>query len=426
MNFDITRHNVGGVKINKIIDPKFKTGAIYIRFLMPYEDETAPALSLIPALLVSSNKHYDSNDKLSRRLNELYGASLSGVCLQCSDMLELLFSVDFILDKYAYDGESVAFDCASLLGFSLFEPLASNGEFDPTEFEIRRRDLLDAIDSEINDKASYALTRSFETVYRGETRAKRHYGTREAVAALTPKQTYEVYLRMLKEASVHITVCAGEDIPSVNKYLEDVFSTRERSDVLLPPYYSYSPCKSEPEFASEYMDIKQANLVMAFKTDIHDYYINRVLSALYGESPISKLFMNVRERLSLCYYCQSVYSATKATMLVLSAVDNINVQKTADEVTRQLSLIASGEFSDDDLALTKLYLVSLIRAKYDRKGALAEWFFSEELSGSNLTIEQAIDKINSVTREDIISAAKSYSLDTLFVLSNGEEIGNGN
>ena len=113
-------------------------------------------------------------------------------------------------------------------------------------------------------------------------------------------------------------------------------------------------------------------------------------------------------------------------MLVLSAVDNINVQKTADEVTRQLSLIASGEFSDDDLALTKLYLVSLIRAKYDRKGALAEWFFAEELSGSNLTIEQAIDKINSVTREDIISAAKSYSLDTLFVLSNGEEIGNGN
>lgn len=423
MHFELDRRSIGGVKINKIIDPKFKTGAIYIRFLMPYEDETAPALSLIPALLVSANKHYDSNDKLSRRLNELYGASLSGVCLQCSDMLELLFSVDFILDKYAYDGESVAYECASLLGSCLFDPVVSNGEFDHAEFDIRKRDLLDAIDSEINDKASYALTRSFETVYRGETRSKRHYGSREAVAALTPKQTYQTYLRMLNEASVHITVCAGEDIPSVNNYLVDLFTNRTVSECPLPPYYSYSPCKAEPEFVSEYMDVKQANLVMAFKTDIHDYYINRVLSALYGESPISKLFMNVRERLSLCYYCQSVYSATKATMFVLSAVDNANVQKTKDEAVRQLSLIASGDFSDSDLELTKLYLVSLIRAKYDRKGALAEWFFSEELSGSNLTIEQAIDKINAVTREDVISAAKSYVLDTLFVLSNGKEAG---
>lgn len=406
--------------LDVMTDPKFKTGAVVIRLLTPYNDSHAAALALLPALLCSANRKYPTDASLAKYLNRLYGTSLSGACLHCSDMLELVFSTEFILDKYALENEAVSLEAVNVLLDSLLDPLVRDNAFDETEFTMRRQDLLDTIDAEINDKATYALGLALETVYEGEIRSKRFYGSREAVEALTPESCYEVYKTLFSICGIYVSVCSGERLPWVEELILDRLSA-VAGKVILPDYYSYSQPKAEPRYVTQPVDAKQTNLVLAFKTDNHDRFANNVLSAIYGEAPTAKLFENVRERLSLCYYCQSVYSPSKATMFVLSAVDNANTNQTIQEIITQLDRLASGDFSDDDLNDSKRYIAAVLCAKLDRKGGIADWIFTESLSGSHMTISEAIDKINAVTRDDVITCAKSFKLDTVFILEGAAD-----
>lgn len=406
--------------LDVMTDSKFKTGSVIIRLLTPYDDESSAALALLPAILCSATAKYPTDALLAKRLNQLYGASLTGACLHCSDMLELVFSTDFILDRYALDGESVSLEATNILLDCLFDPLVVDGTFDETEFNMRKQDLLDNIDAEINDKASYALGLALETAYEGEIRSKRYYGSREAVESLTPESCYAVYRKIFSISKIYASVCSGERMPQIEKLLTETLS-QVACPVTLPDYYSFSKAKPEPKYITQPVDAKQSNLVLAFKTDVYDRFANNVLSALYGESSTAKLFENVRERLSLCYYCQSVYSPTKATMFVLSAVDNANIDKATAEIINQLNLIATGDFGDDELQDAKLYLVSVLRAKFDRKGAISDWTFSEKLVGSNMSIQEAIENINRVGRADVINAARAFKLDTVFCLEGAAD-----
>lgn len=415
ISFTLNTVSSDALSVDCITDPKFKTASVVVRILIPYNESNAAALALIPPLLCSANKNYPSDAKLAKRLNELYGASLSGACLWRSDMLELVFSTDFILDEFALDGEPVSCEATRILLDCILDPLVSGNAFDSAEFAMRKQDLLDSIDAEINDKATYALGLAVETAYYGEIRSKRFYGSRSDVEMLTPEKCFSVYRDLFADSKMYVSVCSGKRLPDVENLILRKLSPVS-SDPCLPSYYSYSPCKSEPSRVTKSADAKQSNLVLAFKTDCRDRFINDVLCALYGESPTAKLFVNVREKLSLCYYCQSVYSPTKATMFALSAVDNENVKKATDEIVEQLSQIADGNFSAEELSAAKRYLVSVCRAKLDRKGALSEWVFSEQIAGTHLSVEQAIERINYVSKDDVVSAAKSFKLDTVFTL----------
>ncbi len=411
----IDRFTLDGVTINRIIDSKFKTGSVSVRLFTPYNDCDAPAFSLLPALLCSLNRNYPSQEALTKRLNELYGGNIWGSCSQLSDMLELSFSCDFILDRYAIDGEPVSLPTAKLLVDCLLDPLVVNGGFDPMEFSVRKQDLLDAIDSEINERSAYALTVAYETIYRGENSAKRHYYSREAVEALTPEFCYNAYLRLLENSRVFITVCSGEINTDMEQLLASAFSGKIKN-IPLSDYYTPSPAKAQPEEVVYPMDVKQASIVLAFKTACTDYYAIRLMSMLYGESPTSMLSLTVREAMSLCYYCQSGYSETKGTMVVVSGVDYANIPAVQNAVVDILSSVAKGEFDESTLEEAKLYFVSRLRSRLDRKGAIIDWYLREELTGSKMTIDDAIVAVNAVTRERVMSAAGSFKLDTLFTL----------
>ena len=303
---------------------------------------------------------------------------------------------------------------SKLLVGCIFNPAVEQGGFAADEFEMRRKDLLDAIDAEINDKISYAMSLSFETVYRGESRACKYYGSREAVEKVTPAEAYEVYKRVLKQAKVEISFCGHGGFDDAIKVLEETFKT-DRQSWSTPSFLSYSPVKPEPEYVTKHMSVAQANLVIAFKPQKHDLRTAQVLSCVYGGAPFSKLFANVREKMSLCYFCQSIYSETKGTMFVVSAVEFDNIEKAKNEIIRQLSLIADGEVTDDELRSAKLILANSYRSREDKISLIEDWYACGNLRGEVLTPEEYIEKLSEVTREDVIDLAKSFKLDTVYV-----------
>ncbi len=409
----------GGVAVSTISDSKFKSNTVTVRFLTDINQADAAALTLIPSVLASCNAKYPVGVNFVKKLNALYGTVISGTANVLGDMFEVKLTCNHIMDKYALDGDKISLEAGQILLDCIFNPALEGEGFAATEFEARRKDLLDTIDGEINDKISYAMQLALETAYIGEPAAQKHYGSREAVEAITPERAYGVYLKLLSEAKIEISFCGGGDFDASVELFEKAFETA-RTDWKAPKMLSYSPAKGETAYAEKCLDVMQANLVLAFKPKSYNRAVAAILSGLYGGTASSKLFMNVREKMSLCYFCSSMYSANKGTMFVVSAVEFANVEKAKSEIIRQLSLVAQGDFTDDELENTKLALTSSVESQQDRIAGIDNWYYQANASGELIGFDEYINRLNAVTREQVITLANEFTLDTVFILKNKE------
>ena len=182
-------------------------------------------------------------------------------------------------------------------------------------------------------------------------------------------------------------------------------------DNLLAP----SPCKSEPEYVTEEMEQSQSNLIMFFKTDSSDFSALKLVNSLFGGVPFSRLFLNVREKLSLCYYCSSMYDEAKRTMIVSCGVEPGSEQRAADEIINQLDELKNGSFTDEELENTKRYVKGAAFSKYDSPAGLNSWYYSENSCGRNYSPEKMIELFYEIDRERMAKAAQSLKLDTVYV-----------
>ena len=148
---------------------------------------------------------------------------------------------------------------------------------------------------------------------------------------------------------------------------------------------------------------------------------SKLMSTLLGETPFSKLFANVREKLSLCYYCASGFNDSKGTLMIDSGVENVNVEKARVEILNQLDDIRKGNFTDEEMSNSILSILNLLKGVGDTPSSLVNWYFSRFCRGEIISPDEEISRIKAVTREQIIEAANSFKLDTVYVMTGEEE-----
>jgi predicted Zn-dependent peptidase len=167
--------------------------------------------------------------------------------------------------------------------------------------------------------------------------------------------------------------------------------------------------------------VKQGKLSLGFRTGCtlsdRDYHVFAMFRELYGGSPSSKLFMNVRERLSLCYYCSAIAEAHKGIMIVSSGIEVSNKQKAQDEILRQLELTKAGEITEAELVAARNSLINGYRELYDDANSLKSWYTSRMLAGRDDSPEDAAAALQTVTAADIAEMAKRVTLDTVYFLN---------
>ncbi len=417
------RKEIGkSIMLTTLSDKKFKTNMISVRFVTKHTEDTAAAKTVASSVVVSTNEKYPVKSDFTMKLGSLYGATISSNRSKYGDSLIIEFSANGILDSLALDGEKVLSELTSMLCDCIFRPYLKNGGFDENEFNVRKKELLDTIDAEINEKRRYAMTRAVRTVYENEPAAIPYYGSRESVESLTPQKAYETYLEMLKKAHIEIFIAGGGDFSEAAEILTGEFSKikREPEEIVLR---AISKPKPELKVVTEQLEVNQCVMVMAFKSEYQETDVNKIMSAVYGGTPFSKLFANVREKLSLCYFCYSGFWEDKGTLLVISGVDKKNISLAREEISNQLSAMANGDFTDDDLENTKRSINGDVRSSYDTVEDVVSWFFNQWLRGTNMTVEERISRNNSITREEVTEAAKSLKPDSIYILESrgGEE-----
>ncbi len=410
---------------------KFKAGMLSLSALLPIERDKVWMTSLLLAVLKRGTEKYPTLEAVNRRLDYLYGTDVGVRNFYRGDCQVIGFSAEILEGAYLPEGEDLLADVLEVISQMLFHPLTDeNGLLLSRYVESEKQVQCDAIRAQKNHPRSYAAARASELLYQNEPYGAPLLGTVEEVSAVTAEELTAHWRALVDRISLDCFYVGATEPARVCEALAETVGRELNPNAVKIAYPIPSTVirrAEEVRTFEEPSESAQSHLLMGFRTGCAisdpDYDATMVFNELFGASPISKLFVNVRERLSLCYYCSSVYNARKGTVMVRSGLSAQNRCRAEEEILAQLRAIAEGDFTDAELAGAKQSLVNVYRQAEDSPGALENIYFGRAISGVNVSLEEGRARILSVTREDVTRAAARMTLDTVYFLSGvgGEE-----
>ena len=422
---NLQRKTIGdGIYFSSIRDGRFKTGRITAALLLPLQKETASANAVLPYLLRRSCEKYPDFTSLNKRLAELYGASLQADGQKFGEVQAIMVSAVGIDDRYALEGEAVSEKLTELLCEVLFHPAFENGSFRQKDLEQEKRQLVEQIDSDFNEKRIYAKQRCEELMCQNEAYGVNRFGTRADVQSLQTDDVLKAWKHALKTARIELLMLGNSDSEKAYSVFEKAFSKIQRcvnTKITTKVNADVKAVRREKDA----MEVAQAKLVMGFRTPVavpdDKAMAMRLLCAIYGGTPHSKLFLNVREKMSLCYYCSSRYERYKGILLVESGVEQKNIEKAEQEILNQLEEMKKGNITEEELKAAKMSVQNSFNTTADYLSGMEQWYLSQVFDRKMLTPQQAAEEIQKVTMKDIQALAQEIKLDTIYTLTgNGE------
>lgn len=414
-----------GITFSSIIDSRFKTNRISINLVTELAPETVTVNALIPQILQDGFAGCENFTLMNRRLQELYGASMNTEIQKRGDSQILSISVTGIDDSFALDKTPITAEMAQILCDLLLQPLTEENGFSKKYTELEKNALSDTIDAQINDKRSYALSRLAHTMCSDEPYGLPKYGFKEKIGEITPHSAKEQYDFLLQSSRIEIifTGCGSAD--KVIPIFQKAFSGLSRHYQTPLAGTPHPVSEREPISNTEEIPVSQAKMVLGFaggsSPKSREVPAMRLMTTVLGGSPSSKLFANVREKLSLCYYCAARYDSYKGIMIVDSGVEEQNIEKAKSEILIQLADIQNGNITDEEFQSAVLHLENAYSTIPESDYSLESFYLGQILMGLSSTPETEKRKIQQITKQDIVDAAKRLKLDTVYVLSGKGE-----
>ena len=412
------------VRLVSVQTSRFKTGRISVTAALPL-NENAAANSLLIYLLKRSCKEYPEFTLLNGKLDELYGASVSAGVTKLGEAQVLSLSAVCLDDRFALTDESIVEQCALLLADMLFSPNCKNGSFGADKLATEKRLLIQRIEEELNDKRAYAFKKCIEYMCSDEVYGKDKYGTIEEIEAVKMADVYAAWKNMLSTAIFQITVVGGADADKIGDIFENKFKKIQRNP--LKPQTVFIQRGRHFNRYEESFPVNQGKLVMGFRAGMNHSRDNvhavRVMNDIFGMGTYSKLFANVREKLSLAYYCWSRLIDSKGLVLVEGGIDTDKEKKVSAEILSQLSDLRNGKTDPEVLESSKRSLKE--KHTFTTPEGICAWYASQLLDDEIVTPEEEVSGIEAVTMEQVCEAAKKLSIDTIFMLKAEGEEGSG-
>ena len=408
-----------GVTLRCCPESRFKHACLSVQFVTPMAQDTAAMNALLPAVLLRGCQSAPDLRSITARLDDLYGASVSTLVRRVGDYHTTGVYCSFLEDRFALEGDSVLQPMVRFLLELLLESVTEEGAFRSDFVAGEKKNLISTIESELNDKRAYAAARMLKLLCAGDSFQLPRLGTVESVQAITPQGLYDHYRKLLSGAAIELFYVGSAPAEEVSQLLQPLFAHRTAVPPL-PPQTAFVP-QADPGEHRETMDVTQGKLCMGFTTPITnqspEFIPMQVLCCLYGGStPVNKLFMTVREKLSLCYDIAAGYFGTKGILTVSAGVETCNLEQTRDEILRQLTLCQGGQITPEELRSAKQALLSGLRTVTDSPGALEGYYSTGHLSGFLLPPEQYRAAIEQVTMERVVAAAQTIRLHTVYFL----------
>ena len=420
----ITKKEIApGVTLRCCRDSRFKQGCLSFQLIRPMKKEEAAKNALLSAVLLRGTNRHPDLRSITEALDTLYGASVSTLVRRVGDYQTVGFYCGFMDDRFALPGDQVLSPMIRFLEELLLDSPVENGGFRRSFVEGEKKNLAATIDAELNDKRAYAMGQILKTMCAGDTFGIPRLGEKADVLTIDAVDLYNHYQKILRESPIQIFYVGSADAHQVEALLSPIWQQLDRDPLVLPPQTGFTSATGRD--VEETLDVSQGKLCIGYTTSItnrdKDFPAMQVMNTIFGAGMTSKLFMNVREKLSLCYSVGSSYYGTKGILIVNAGIDFDKEELTRREVETQLEACRRGDITPGELLAAKESLLSSLRATHDSPAAIEGYYATAALSGMKLTPAEYMAAVEAVTVEDVCAAARQVTSHSSYFLKGGSQ-----
>ena len=409
---------IPGITLRCIQDSRFKQSALSIQLLRPMNDTEAALNALLPAVLLRGCRSCPDLQRITQHLDDLYGASIGTLVRRIGDYQTTGFYCGFMEDRFALPGDAILAPMIRFASQLLLDPVIDNGGFSRDFVESEKRNLISTIESERSDKRTYAASQLLKIMCKNDSFGIPRLGETEQVERIDHRSAFSHYQQILRESPIELFYVGSASIDTLATLLTPELSRINRKPQSLPGQTPYQNAPGSE--ACEAQQIAQGKLSLGFVTPITNqdprFAAMQVMNAVFGSGMTSKLFMEVREKRSLCYAIGSGYYGSKGILTVNAGIDSRKETDVRQAILAQLEACQAGYISEVELAAAKESILSGLRAVYDSPGAIENFFSTAAISGLGRTPELYAEQIRKVTASDVTEAAKTVTFHSAFFL----------
>ena len=407
-----------GITLHCFRDDRFKQNLLTLQLVRPVKRPENAMNALIPDVLLRGCRTAPDLRSITLRLDDLYGASVGALVRRAGDYQMTGLACSFISDRYTLEGESLLEPMVDFLRELLLDPALENGVFRKDFVESEKKNLIAAIEAQRNDKRAYASSQMLKKLCANDPFGLPRLGEGEDVAAIDAASLYAHYQVLLAQSQIELFYVGDRQPEDLAALLTKLFRQIPRNFTALPVQTPL--CPGKPGEHTETLDVAQGKLCLGFTTPITnrdpDFAAMQVCNVILGAGMTSKLFTNVREKLSLCYDIGSGYYSSKGIVTVNAGIDWEKETQVREEISKQLQACAQGDISPEELQAAKEALCSGLRSTLDSPGAIESYFSISLLGGLNMTPSEHMEKVCAVTAQDAARAAATVQLHTRYLL----------
>lgn len=411
-----------GVGLAVMNTEKFKTDSFVMKFYIPLEKTVASEVSLLSRVMLRGTAAFPSVRLLNHYTDLLYGLSCGFSAAAFGSYQVLTFRIDFLDGRFIPTSENIDIFSEAMKFVREFfnSPLIENGAFSEEYTESEKKLLIDRIRGDIDNKDSYAFKRGKKALLGSHPASISPMGEEEDVLKITPQALYRRFKDIMLNAhveSVYIGVLPDGADELISDTMHSIFSAnRVYSPIPKINMLSEDDCLSGD--ITEDAVAKQGRMILGY---LLPYSSNEspaveIFVEIFGRSPVSRLFKNVRERLSLCYYCSASVDASLGAMFIRSGISEENLSLAREEITRQLADIASGNISDEELEISKRSVISSCRMITDSAFSWGAYYLRRLMFGSFTDVNEYAEAVEAVTLRDVAEIASRVLFKTSYYL----------
>ena len=410
-----------GVTLRYVRDTRFKQGGFSFQLVRPMRKEEAALNALLPSVLLRGTRKCPDLRAVTQRLDELYGAAVSSLVRRVGDYQTTGLYCSFMDDRFALPGDRVLAPMLDFLREIFLDSPTESGAFLPEFVESEKKNLISTIESDRNDKRLYAIQRLLRTMCAADSFGLPRLGEIEDISAITPEGLTAHYREILRTSPMELLYVGSAAEEQVVSAVRPLLDALERDPMALPPQTAFIPGPGQD--MTEVLDVAQGKLCMGFSVPITNRSRSlpamQMLGVIFGGGMTSKLFQNVREKMSLCYSIDASYYGSKGILLVNAGIDFEKEAVTRQEILRQLDACRKGEISAEEMTAAREALLSSLRSVQDSPGSIENFYSTAALSGLAYSREDYMDAIEKVTLADVVKCAESVKLNTTYFLKGG-------
>lgn len=409
-----------GIKLHKIETNKFKTNLLAIFLSIPLTKENVTKNALLAAILRRGTANMPTQEIISKNLEQMYGAGFDCGIEKNGDNQTIKFYLESINDEFLPQKEELLKRSFDILFDIAFNPLVEDGKFKEEYVQGEKENLKQIIEGKIDNKGSYAMERCIEEMYKNKAYGLYKYGYIEDLESITSEELYKYYKEVIKTCKIDIFVSG-----MLPKYIEQI--VRENKNIItlqereIKLYEEQKDINQGEKLIEESMDVTQGKLVLGLDVicNIENLsYVTMCYNTILGGGANSKMFQNVREKASLAYTVGSNYLKRKQNIIIRAGIEIQNYEKALEIIKEQLEDMKKGNFTQEDIKNAKNLIIATIENIPEEQDTEISYYFGQELANSNVSTEEYKEKVQNVTKEQIVQVAKNVKMNTIYFLKN--------